>query len=156
MTPFTDHCLLLVVEDSPAALTAARYTTELARLTGAPIRAVSVVSDGVLADAMAEVSGRPDVRGRRDLAVRSMLRHVERLAGPAEVPLETVLLSGDTAEQVLDEARRVRPEMIVLGRDEIPQPGGPVLVPWAARILEFAEQPVLVVPAGWRAGGERP
>ncbi|MFA1542880.1 universal stress protein [Actinomadura monticuli] len=139
-------CLLLVAEDSPSTLAAARYAVDLAHRLGARITAVNVIADGILTDTVTRVSGQPDVGARRDLAGRSVLAHVEQLARLAEVEMETVRLFGDIAERVLDEARRIRPDLIVLGRDDAPRPGGRALAPWADRILEFAERPVLVVP----------
>ncbi|WP_067453155.1 universal stress protein [Actinomadura macra] len=147
-------CLLLVVDDSPATLAAARYALHLARALGARVRAVSIVADGVLTDAVTSVSAHPDVGARRDLAAHSVLAHVERLAGLEEVEIETGLLFGDIAERVLDESRRVHPDLIVLARGGAPRPGGRALAPWAGRLLEFAEQPVLVVP-GERAVSSR-
>ncbi|GAA1834654.1 universal stress protein [Actinomadura chokoriensis] len=87
-------CLLLVAEDSPAALAAARYTVDLARRLSARIRVVNVIADGVLTDAVTRVSGHPDVDGRRDLAGRSVLAHVQHLARLEEVETETVRLFG--------------------------------------------------------------
>ncbi|GAA1898375.1 universal stress protein [Actinomadura bangladeshensis] len=142
-------CLLLVAEDSPSALDAARYAVDLAHRLGARIRAVNVIADGVLTDAVTRVSGHPDVDGRRDLAGRSVLAHIRHLAGLEDVETETVQRFGDVAECVLDEARRTRPDLIVLGRAGTSPPGGTALAPWARRVLEFAERPVLVVPGGW-------
>ncbi|WP_067461217.1 universal stress protein [Actinomadura macra] len=150
-------CLLLVVDDSPPALVAARYTIELARTLHARVRVVNVAADAVLTSPGAGALDLPGSAGRPDSADHSVLGHVERLAHLEEVEVQAVQLTGDIAQSVLDEARRVRPDLIVLGRAEDPGSGlRAALSPWAARVLESAEQPVLMVPQEWRPRGSRP
>lgn len=142
MTP----SLLLVVEDSPAALTAARCTMELARLLHARVSAVGFAA-GDAGDA--GDAGEPDGPDGPDLAARTVLGHVARLARLEEVETDTVRVSGEIADCVLNVARRARPNLIVLGRAD------GALPPWAARIVERAEQPVIVVPGDWKPRNRR-
>ncbi|MBT2212686.1 universal stress protein [Actinomadura sp. NEAU-AAG7] len=152
--------LLLAVEDSPAALAAARYAVELARTLHAGITAVAVVPNGALVATATATAGTFDVPngdGPSHPPARTVLGHIERLAHLEEVRLQTVRRSGDVARRVLDEARRVGPDLIVLGRAENSASADrAVLAPWVTRVLESAHQPVLVVPAEWRPRGSRP
>ncbi|WP_131740109.1 universal stress protein [Actinomadura roseirufa] len=127
-------CLLLVVDDSDAALAAARYAMALAHRLDAGVRAVGVPQDGPSDD-------RDGVRGPCSAGAFPALGHVRRLAHLEEIKLETVEIFGETAPRVLAEAEHARPSMIIVGR----APGG--VAPWAARVLKEARRPVLVVPA---------
>jgi nucleotide-binding universal stress UspA family protein len=132
--------ILLAVEDSPGSLRAARLGIELARASGARVRAVIVVVDH-------ELAGRLGDGGRRlrDTA-DSVLAYVAGLAADATVPIETVELAGEPAQRVLEQARDWPADLIVIGRCREPGVGRPYVGSQARAILEFAEAPVLVVP----------
>jgi nucleotide-binding universal stress UspA family protein len=141
--------ILLAVDDSPAALAAARLAVQLAAGWHAEVRAVSVIADGVVDE---HLRGGPDmaepeeVGRRRERSAGSLLRHVARLAEQAGAWCETVQLTGDPARQVLDQARSWPADLIVVGRSDLPGPGQPYVGSHTRRVLEFAGQPVLVVP----------
>ncbi len=145
--------ILAAVDDSPAALTAARAAIDLAVRLGARVRAVNVLRDGALGDAFEAVSGDTRVRERRGVAAASVLGHVARLARRSGVEVETCQLHGDPARRILAEARTWHADLVVIGRSEQERrAGAPYVGGETAHVLEFAEQPVLVVPPSVPAG----
>jgi nucleotide-binding universal stress UspA family protein len=138
--------ILLAVDDSPGALAAARTAVELAAPLGARIRAVHVLRDHVLSDALEAATGHPDLEERRDVAASSVLDHVALLARQAGVDVEQDQLEGEPASCILAQARAWPADLIVIGKsDQERRAGEPYVGSETANVLEFAEQPVLVV-----------
>jgi nucleotide-binding universal stress UspA family protein len=141
--------MLLAVDDSPAALSAARTAIALAAICHARLRVVNVVVDGRIGEALSSPqAGTNDLAERRRLAGSSVLRHVARLAAAADVPTEVAQLYGDAAHTILEDARSWRPDLLVIGLSSHDGVGTPYVGPQTRHLLEFAELPVLVVPAG--------
>jgi nucleotide-binding universal stress UspA family protein len=140
--------ILVAVDDSPGGLAAARMAIMLAASLAAQLRAVHVLVDGEIERALGALhSG--DVRTRRDLGATAVLDHVARRAAQAGVIAETVSLGGEPARCILDEARSWTAALIVMGRSDLPAGTGQPYVGGEVRqVLEFAEEPVLVVPVG--------
>lgn len=140
--------ILVAADDSPGGLAAARTAIMLAASLAAQLRAVHVLVDGDLDRALAAVhSG--DVRARRSFGATAVLDHVARQAAQAGVKAETVSLGGEPARCILDEARTWVADLIVMGRSDLPAGTGQPYVGGEVRqVLEFAEQPVLVIPVG--------
>jgi nucleotide-binding universal stress UspA family protein len=139
--------ILVAVDDSPGGLAAARTAIALAASEGAQLRAVHVLVDGELDRALAAVHSR-DVRARRSLGATAVLDHVTRRAAQAGIEADTVSLAGQPARCILDEARTWVADLIVMGRSDLPGTGQPYVGGEVQHVLEFAEQPVLVVPLG--------
>jgi nucleotide-binding universal stress UspA family protein len=135
--------VLLAVDDSPAALAAARLAVDLARTCGAALRVVTVLTDHVMAERLGSDMA---VLERRRRAAASVLRHVARLAEGAGIPVDTAVVEGEPAGRILDAARRWPADMIVVGRANSPGAGQPYIGSQTRGILEFADVPVLVVP----------
>ena len=138
--------VLLVTDDSPGGLAAARTAIELAERLHARLRAVQVVRDHAYSDIVASVSQHPDVHQRRESSASALLERVAGQCHRAGVGVETGLLFGDPVSRVLAEAKSWRPEVIVISRSPQAEPGWTAVSDETAHILEFAEQPVLVVP----------
>lgn len=119
--------ILVAVDDSAAGLAATRVAVGLAAQLGASLRLVHVVADSPPAAAL--------------------FRHLEALARAAGVEAEHVELYGDPAHLILEQARTWPAELIVIGRGLERVVGGPYVGREARMVLEFADQPVLVVPA---------
>lgn len=137
--------VLVATDDSPAGLEAVRWALDLAATHAAELRALHVLADGELASALRPSATRSVSERRRD-AVQSLLGHVSMLAAAAGVPVETVELSGEPAERILEQARSWPADVVVIGRGESRGAGGPWVGKETRMVLEFAEQPVLVVP----------
>lgn len=143
--------ILLAVNDSPAALAATRVAIGLAGACHADLRAVHVLADGDLTAALAAVSAEARADGvdamarRRDTAGEALLRHVADLGRGAGLAVDARQVWGEPASAVLAEAVSWHADLIVLGRSDVPGPH-PRLGSQALGVLEFAEQPVLVVP----------
>jgi nucleotide-binding universal stress UspA family protein len=142
--------ILLAVDDSSPALAAAELAVAVAAERGARLRAVSVVSDGEITEHLRCVAG--DVSGeaiasRRSQGALAALRHVAKLAKAAAVACETIQLCGDVAPLILEQARAMPADLIVVGRSDLAGAGQPYVGGHTRHVLEFAEVPVLVVPA---------
>lgn len=136
---------LLVVDDSAAALHAARVAIDLAAATHGTLTLVTVVEDHVL-DAQLRAAAIPDAAGRRARGAMAMVNRVAALAAHQGVPAETEVLSGHGAEQVLAAVGRCGADVIVVAREpRLPAGSRPPPVN-VEHLLEFADKPVLVVP----------
>lgn len=142
--------VLVAVADSAASLAAARTAVDLAARLAADVRAVHVVADGDVSTLIRAASGRGSLHERRQAAAVSVLRHVADLAERAGVPVTTVQRDGDIGASILAEAETWGADLVVLGRTARRGAGQPFLSDDAQQVLEFAEQPVLVVPTGPR------
>lgn len=149
------HRVLLAVDDSPAALRAARVAVRLAAERDGVLRAVTVVADHAITEHLRAVGtgvgGEPrrdGVAERQAQTASAVLRYVARLADEAGVPVQTLHLDGEPAREVLRQARDWQADVIVLGRSDEPGLGHRYVGSQARQVLEFAEQPVLVVPQG--------
>ncbi len=138
--------VLLAIDDSPASLAAATLALELARTLHAELRVLHVVADGLLTEVIRPVA-RAEVATRRDSAGEALLHHIARLAKSAGVPAETLLMLGEPARCVLDQARTWPADLVVLGRSHPHGAGAPYIGQETQRVLEFSDHPVLVVPA---------
>ena len=147
--------ILLCVDASPTALEALRVAVDLAADRHATLRAIYVVQDSVVAEAIDAAS-----RGhlapadeRLASAGSGVLAHVSTVARSRHVDAETTLCRGVPFEEIVREAREWNPDLVVIGRPRRRGPGPTVLGTVTAHLLEFAEWPVLVVPNG-HAGSE--
>lgn len=145
--------LLLAVDDTVDSLAATRFAIGLARGEGCRVRAVHVSADGVLDEALRAASSRPGAPARRGQAEAAVLARVESLARAGGVDVETVLLTGEVGRTVLEEARRWHADLVVVGKSARSASGDPYVGAVTRHVLEFCEQPVLVVPpTGIRRG----
>jgi nucleotide-binding universal stress UspA family protein len=137
--------IVVAVDDSPPGLAATRLALAMAARVGARVRLVHVMADSYVTSALQE-SGGPGMAERRTAAVAALFRHVEGLARAAGVDAEPVERYGEPAQEILQEARRWPADLVVIGRGPEPGVGGPYVGRETRIVLEYAEQPVLVVP----------
>jgi nucleotide-binding universal stress UspA family protein len=112
--------ILLYVDATEGALAAARYAIVLAKTYGAELHAVYVVNEKMLEELLSakvfveeeEVDLEQDLEedGRRYLA------YVERLASEKELEITTEMLRGVVHTEVLDKAREMEAQLIVIGK----------------------------------------
>jgi nucleotide-binding universal stress UspA family protein len=140
--------ILLAVNDSPAGLAAARTAIWLAQQAAGTIRAVHVL------DGPESVSGQresapaeAEAEDRRPPTVAPVLRYASGLADRAGVGLEGTTVRGQPARSILDQAAAWDADVIVLGRSGVRHVGQPFVGSSVLNVLEFAEVPVVVVPA---------
>ncbi|MEU5261971.1 universal stress protein [Amycolatopsis sp. NPDC021455] len=136
--------VLLAVDDTPAGFAAARVAIGLASDIGATVRAVHVLADHELSALL----GTGTVCERRALAGSHVLHHVAELALAARVSCEPLMAEGDPVPAILAQAGAWPADLVVLGRSTRPGPGRPSLSTTVRHLLELADRPVLVVPAG--------
>jgi nucleotide-binding universal stress UspA family protein len=135
--------ILVAVDDSADGLAAARTGIALARSLDARLRFVHVTADGAVT---AAIGTNTHLAERREQAGTALLRHVEGLATDAGVPADTRLLIGQPSGCILDEAHAWPAGLVIIGRSDRRGPGQPYMGRETRHVLEFAEQPVLVVP----------
>jgi nucleotide-binding universal stress UspA family protein len=140
--------LLVAVDDSADSLAAARLAIDLAMALHGQLRVVHVVADHLLDTTVAATSGLPAVAERRAQSARTVLSRVAAMAHTAGVPVKTDLLSGDTGPVVLETARDWPADVVIVGKSAHATSGEPYVGVNTRHILEFAEQPVIVVPRG--------
>lgn len=138
--------ILVAVDDTSAALAGARLAVELAHAVNATVHAIAVVPE-------ADTGPDADRSARLEQNASAVLAHVARTAGNANVAVQTTLRRGDPAPCILDRAREVGADLMVVGRSGRPGPGQPFIGSQTRRILEFAESPVIVVPEAERPPG---
>lgn len=142
--------ILVAVDDSPAALAAMHVTIELAASSDATLRVLHVLTDHQLSSRISESeSDRPahTVAERRRTEVGSLLTHMQRLAQRAGVEAQVLVLEGEAAQEILTQARSWPADLVVVGRSGLTGAGQPYVGHETRHVLEFADQPVLVVPA---------
>jgi nucleotide-binding universal stress UspA family protein len=144
--------VLLAVEYTAAGLQAARIAVELAAARRARLHVVHVLADGEIGAALGSAAGDPSLHERRRDAGARVLARVAKLAALAGVQSECHQMEGGVAEQVLAQARLWEADLIVMGRGSLRRPGEPYVSAQTRHVLEFANQPVVVVPAPRRNG----
>lgn len=137
--------ILVATDDSPAGLEAVRWAVELAGSYDAALRVLHVLADGEVTTALRPWAAH-GLSERRLEAGQSLFRHVTALAASAGVSVETIELSGEPATRILEQARSWPADVVVIGRGEPRGAGGPWVGKETRMVLEFADQPVLVVP----------
>jgi nucleotide-binding universal stress UspA family protein len=143
--------LLLCVDGSSAALAAARLATDMIHRHGGILRAICVVDLEPPVPGAGTAQGiAAALRAERERDAHAVLAHVKAMAETQGVAVEAVLAEGDPAHRLLEEAAAWHPDLILLGRVGRHGPGSRVLGGHAARVLEFGEWPVVVVPGNGR------
>ncbi len=138
--------ILLAVNDSPAGLAAARTAITFAQEFGGQVLAVHVADQE-----RPRADPGPDAQDgslARERSADALLAYVTQLASQAQVPIEARRLAGRPAHVILEQAAGWHPTVIVLGRSGVRHVGQPFVGSQVLNVIEFADVPVLVVPAG--------
>ncbi len=133
--------LLVCIDGSRASLVAARYAITLARMLHGRVRAVYVVEhsdvDGLIDATLVE---------RVRQAGRAVVARVAALGAAEGVDVEQAVLEGVPFEVILDDVRRWKADLVLMGRTGRTGAGRALLGSEAERVLEFSDRPVLIVP----------
>ena len=138
--------VLVAVDDSPAALRAARVALDLATGWRAQLRLVAVTTDHILGALLDTAIPDGGATERVEQAGRALLRHLIDTARTQGLDVDTAQLTGEPFRQILDQAQAWPADLIVMGRSDRRGPSSPYLGSVTAHVLEFADCPVLVVP----------
>jgi nucleotide-binding universal stress UspA family protein len=79
-------------------------------------------------------------------AAEALLARVRTLASQARVELGCSVDQGEPFERILEHARALRPDFIVMGRTGRRGPGRALVGSEVEHVLEFTEWPLIVVP----------
>jgi len=140
--------ILVAVDDTRDSLAAARVAVELATAVHAELRAVHVAVDHGLPRAVQAASDRAGVDARLVEAGAAVLARVTALGAARDVAVTVEVLSGEIAPAILEYARTWPADLVVLGKSSRSASGEPYIGARSRHVLEFAEQPVLIVPPG--------
>ena len=143
--------ILVAVDDTPDSIAAARVAIELATAMHAALRAVHVDADHGLHKAVLAASGLPGVDARLAEAGAAVLARVTALAAAHGIEVQVQVLTGEIAPAFLANARAWPADLVVLGKSSRSASGEPYIGVRSRHVLEFAEQPVLVVPPPQRS-----
>jgi len=138
--------LLLCVDGSPASTAATHLALRIAQALQARIHALFVVADSGLAARVDEAHDGTGADKRLIEAGEALLARVGALAADAGVDLETIVDAGEPFERILEHARRLEPEFIIMGRTGRRGPGRALVGSEVEHVLEFTEYPLIVVP----------
>jgi len=138
--------ILVAVDDTRDSLAAARVAVELAAALHAELRAVHVAVDHGLPRVVQAASDRADVDARLAEAGAAVLARVTSLAAAQGLTVRAEVLTGEIAPAILGYARTWPADLVVLGKSARSASGEPYIGTRSRHVLEFAEQPVLVVP----------
>jgi nucleotide-binding universal stress UspA family protein len=145
--------VLVAVNDSPAAFAAAEVALAYAVRLGAQVHVVSVVAPALI-PASGSDGDSATLIGRRETEADSILRHVVALGRKAGLVVLTSRRTGTVAAEILDEARTVAADLIVMALVDRPGHAVPKVGSHTMRVLEFASVPVLVVPGPAARGSD--
>lgn len=133
--------LLVCVDGSRASLAAARFAIDLARAVRGRLRAVYVVE-------REQLEGLTDhnLVERLRQAGQAFVARIVTMAAAQGVEVEQAVLEGVPFEVILDDARRWKADLVMMGRTGRTGTGRALLGSEAERVLEFTDRPVLIVP----------
>jgi len=141
--------VLLFVEGNEASMLASQYAVALAKSVGADIIALYVVDIKTLEDLLkARIFVRmEEMDYERDLEEdgRRYLNHVRDLAEAKGVAITTVLKKGEVHATVVQQAKALRTDLLVMGELEAPRSRRDFYYDERERTFREVQCPVLVV-----------
>lgn len=142
--PLFDH-LLVPTDGSKYAVEAGRLAFRVTRAHDARVTLLHVIDDTSMGE-MARVSkkSRDDVRGELESAGRGYLHHLSKMAEESGVEAQTEMREGEPHKVIVDVAREVGVDLIVMGHVGQRGPRRVLIGSVTERVLRFAECPVLV------------
>ncbi|HZK06343.1 MAG TPA: universal stress protein [Actinomycetaceae bacterium] len=140
----SNNVILLAMSDTPPAFRAAEVAIRYGRDLGAEVRVITVIPEGE--PEVGRFSAHAQGAGRVREVAAAVLKHVTMLGEDAGVAVTGVQRTGRIAAEILAEARRTSPRMIVMAGVDSPGHAIPTIGSHTLRVLEFATTPVLVVP----------
>jgi nucleotide-binding universal stress UspA family protein len=92
-------------------------------------------------------TSRSAVALRQEQAATALLARIVALGAKAGITIQTELLTGEIAQAILGAAYHWPADLLVVGKSRRAATGEPYVGSETRSVLEFGEQPVLVVPA---------
>ena len=138
--------LLLCVDGSVASTAATHVALRMARDLHATLHALFVVEDSGLAARVDEAIDGGDSAQRLVAAGEALLARVSGQAADAGVEVVCTVDGGEPFERILEHARALRPDFVVMGRTGRRGPGRALVGSEVEHVLEFTEWPLVIVP----------
>jgi len=111
--------ILVVVDGTETGVRAARYAARLAALHGAKLIGITVVDTATLKSLLKKsvlVEAEMEEFGDElEASAQANLQYLDRLAREAGVPVELLLERGSAHWNVIDAAKRLAPDLLVMG-----------------------------------------
>jgi nucleotide-binding universal stress UspA family protein len=155
MKPHSVERVLIAVDNSIESLEAARTGAGIAAGWGSLVRVINVIADGSIKAAIEEAGG-PGSHARRCHESQQLLDHVVnevRSAGVAGERVDAVAREGQPFRRILEEAQTWHAGLIVMTVSDRTGLRSAYVGSETEHVLEFAECPVLVVPARMKRDG---
>jgi nucleotide-binding universal stress UspA family protein len=137
--------ILVPVDGSEPSLHAAEHAAELAARFDAPLHALYVVDADPSPLAVSRADVRETLREVGEQAAENAFETVERLAEDAGVDLETAVVEGAPAEQIVDYAGERGVDLVVMGTHGRSGLGKRLVGSVTERVVRNAPVPVLTV-----------
>lgn len=137
--------ILVPTDGSEPSLRAARHAAELAARFDATLHALYVVDADPSPLAVSRADVRETLREVGEQAAESAFENVERLAADAGVELETAVVEGAPAEQIVDYAGDTGVDLVVMGTHGRSGLGKRLVGSVTERVVRNAPVPVLTV-----------
>lgn len=137
--------VLVAINDSPAAFAAAEAAIAFATQLGANLHVVTIVdpTSNPIGNHQTDIAR---LAVQREAEADSILTHVVALGAKTGLAATSSRRTGTVAAEILNEARAVGADMIVMASVDRPGHAIPKVGSHTMRVLEFATVPVLVVP----------
>jgi nucleotide-binding universal stress UspA family protein len=140
------NLLLLCVDGSPAATAATRVALRVAGDCNAKVHALFVIENSGLAALVDEaIDGHGSSKRIAD-AGDALLARIRAMAEESGVEIECTTDTGEPFERILECARNIHPDFIIMGRTGRRGPGRALVGSEVEHVLEFTDWPVIVVP----------
>ena len=137
--------ILVPIDLSDASAKVAAYAVELSRRLGAELTALYVVeeSDGILGFSVATADAEESLQELENEAERELRAHASRYLSPGT---QVKVCAGDPAAKVLETARELGADLIVMGNHGRSGLERMILGSTAEQVIRHADVPVVSVP----------
>jgi nucleotide-binding universal stress UspA family protein len=142
--------LLVGVDGSAASLAALAWAEDLAVLTGASCEVLTAVEDDPISPLGPNAAISADGETGAPRRIRALAAGWCQPLRDADVPHRVTVVRGTAAPALVQAARTLAPDLVVVGSSGAGSAGDPLVGSVSRRVAHDAGRPVAVVPAGAR------
>jgi nucleotide-binding universal stress UspA family protein len=148
--PLLIRSLMLVVDGTDSGVAAARYAVRSAAQHQAALTAVAVVDTAtlktLLKSSVLVEAEMQEFDQELEVSARANLNYVAQLASEQGITVEPVLKKGSAHSIVIDEARRLKPDLLVMGSFSTSMIKHDLSARERRLIVDEVKCPILLVP----------
>lgn len=135
--------ILVGIDGSKGSKAALQKAVEIARQSEGHLHVLAVEEH--LPRFAATVGETEEAQEEKDAFFRTVIEEARHVAAEQEVPLETEIARGNASKVIVERARQLGTDLIVLGHSSHPHGWGNLLGSTADRVVDHAHCDVLVV-----------